>query len=92
MCVFVCVCDYFNLQKILFADSAVLWNKNMSICTAYVYVCKYMCVLHKCIHFYIWNHKYEQFRNLVMTELYFLKSDSWELRECTKNCTCSKNN
>lgn len=47
------VCVYFNLQKILFANSALLWNKNTAICTAHIYVCDYIYVgvLHKRMHF-----------------------------------------
>lgn len=34
---------YFDLQKILIEDSAFLWDKNMSVCTAHVCVCIYVC-------------------------------------------------
>lgn len=42
--VHVCARDYFKLQEILLANSALLQNKNISICTTLVYVCVIICV------------------------------------------------
>ena len=43
----------FNLQKILFANSALLWNKNIAICISHICVCQYIYagVSQKCMHF-----------------------------------------